>query len=165
MLQFRPFIVAKAAALGMVRSLVCYCAYQHPFKKPTHIWSNSSWKPGGSTGTGRCDNKCGQGRWVKGRYQHFYGLAQEPIRGCRGKGATRFKNSIPPELCKEWMQAVVADRRSGQNTIIDLCAGFQSLRPYALAHGYNYIAVDVLGDRNVVSRLPPIDHSKPAVAA
>ena len=63
------------------------------------------------------------------------------------------------------MQAVVADRRSGQNTIIDLCAGFQSLKPYALAHGYNYIAVDVLGDRNVVSRLPPIDHSKPAVAA
>ena len=34
------------------------------------------------------------------------------------------------------------------DTIIDLCAGYQSLKPFALKHGFNYIAVDVLGDRN-----------------
>ena len=62
------------------------------------------------------------------------------------------------------MAAVVSDQRSGQHTAIDLCAGFQSMKPFALAHGFNYIAVDVLGDRNIVSRLPLIDHSKPQVA-
>ena len=164
MLQSRPFVVAKAAALGLTKALVSYCAYRHPFKKPTNVWSDSSWVPKGITGTGRCDYKCGQGFWKNGRYRHKYGLAQEPIRGCRGKGATRFKNSIPPALCKEWMKAVVKDSAPGQHTIIDLCAGFQSLKPYAIANGFNYVAVDVLGDRNIVSRLSPVDHSKPQVA-
>ena len=164
MLQYRPFVIAKAAALGLTKSLVCYCAYSHPFKKPTNIWSNSSWQPVGNTGNGQCQKKCGQGRWVKGHYRHYYGLAQEPIRGCRGKGATRFKNAIPPALCKEWMRALVKDRRTGQDTVIDLCAGFQSLKPLAIANGYNYIAVDILGDRNITSRLPPMDFSRPQVA-
>ena len=62
------------------------------------------------------------------------------------------------------MKAVVKDSASGQHTAIDLCAGFQSLKPYAIANGFNYVAVDVLGDRNIVSRLSPIDHSKPQVA-
>ena len=35
-----------------------------------------------------------------------------------------------------------------QNTIIDLRAGFQSIKPWALKHGFNYIAGYVLGDRN-----------------
>ena len=58
MLQYRPFVIAKAAALGLTKSLVCYCAYSHPFKKPTNIWSNSSWQPMGNTGNGRCQKKC-----------------------------------------------------------------------------------------------------------
>ena len=51
MLQYRPFVVAKAAALGLYKRLICYCAFGHPFMKPTNVWTSSSWKPTGNTGT------------------------------------------------------------------------------------------------------------------
>ena len=49
------------------------------------------------------------------------------------------------------MQTLVErrERHPEQDTIIDLCAGYQSLKPLALKYGFNYIAVDVLGDRNL----------------
>ena len=74
------------------------------------------------------------------------GLAQEPIRGPRGPGANKLKNAVPDLLCEEWMQYVQVHTRG--DCIIDLCAGYQSLKPFALKYGFNYIAVDVLGDRN-----------------
>ena len=39
-----------------------------------------------------------------------------------------------------------------QNTTIDLCAGFQSIKPRALTNGSNYAAVGVIGDRNLRRR-------------
>ena len=47
---------------------------------------------------------------------------------------------------------MLLDRRAAnpqQKTNIDLCAGFQSIKPWALKNGFNYVAVDVLGDRNL----------------
>ena len=82
-----------------------------------------------------------------GAYKHFRGIAQEPIRGPRGKGATAFKNSIPRQLCEEIIASLPPPTPEA-NTIIDLCAGFQSMREPALAAGFNYIAVDILGDRS-----------------
>ena len=74
------------------------------------------------------------------------GLAQEPIRGPRGPGANKLKNAVPEPLCEEWMQFVRTHCKG--DCVIDLCAGYQSLKPFALKYGFNYIAVDVLGDRN-----------------
>ena len=150
-LQHRPFMHDLPAALGMIKHRIDYCAYNHIFKKPAHIWTTLDWSPTGRTGNGRCCGQCGQGSIREnGRFKHFHGLAQEPIRGPRGPGATKLKNAVPGELCDEWLQ-VMLDRRKAvphQNTIIDLCAGFQSIKPWALKHGFNYIAVDVMGDRN-----------------
>ena len=87
-----------------------------------------------------------QGEWHGKDFKHFRGLAQEPIRGPRGPGANKLKNAVPDLLCDEWIQYVQAHTHG--NCIIDLCAGYQSLKPFALKYGFNYIAVDVLGDRN-----------------
>ena len=145
-LSKRPFVERFSSLLGLTRELVHYCAYNHPFKKPTHIWTSSTWTPkGGAEGDGLCHGECGHGQWTNSKYKHFKGLAQEPIRGPRGPGATRLKNAVPGALCEEWIQHVKT--HSHGNCIIDLCAGFQSLKPFAMKHGFNYIAVDVLGDR------------------
>ena len=66
----------------------------------------------------------------------------------------RLKNAVPELLLEEWMQALVRRRQSHpeQDTILDLCAGYQSLKPFAMKYGFNYIAVDTLGDRNVRRR-------------
>ena len=59
----------------------------------------------------------------------------------------RMHRAVPEELCDEWMRHLKINSPGG-TCVIDLCAGYQSLKPFALAHGYNYIAVDLLGDRN-----------------
>ena len=149
-LRRREFMHTLPARLGMHRQTVDFCAFGHEFKKPTDVWTNlHTWQPTGRTGTGRCEQRCGQGAIsASGRFKHFKGLAQEPIRGPRGKGANRLKNSIPQALSREWIVALQDGVTVQQNTIIDLCAGYQSLKPVALAMGFNYVAVDIAGDRN-----------------
>jgi len=155
-LQHRPFMRWLPTALGLTQRRVDFCAYGHPFKKPTHIWCNLKWKPKGNTGDGRCGTVCGQGRVQEstGKYKHYRGLAQEPIRGPRGPGANKLLNSIPDKLTQEWMDSMVKRRidQPDQNTIIDLCAGYQSIKQWALDNGFNYIAVDIMGDRNIRRR-------------
>ena len=48
---------------GQVRQMeVHYCAYDHCYHKPTNIWTNMKWwEPKGSTGTGKCEEKCKMG--------------------------------------------------------------------------------------------------------
>ena len=62
---------------GMVkRHEVHYCAYDHFYHKPTHIWTNMEWAPQGSTGTGRCEHRCKGGRLEHGQWVHQYKIAQ-----------------------------------------------------------------------------------------
>ena len=140
----------------MPKHLVHYCAYDWPFQKPTNIWTNLHWTPKGKTGDGLCNQDCGYGAYqLNSRYKHFLGHAQEPCRGPTGTGATKEKNAVPDMLCQEWMHALQLRVRNQPelNTVIDLCAGYQSLKPWALANGFNYIAVDILGDRNLRRRI------------
>ena len=155
-LSRRPFVQRYSSLLGLTRRTVHYCAYGHIFNKPTHIWTNArSWKPTGKTGDGLCGGKCDMGRMMKsGRYKHYHGLAQEPIRGPRGAGALKLKNAVPAPLCEEWIQHLKSAPKG--SCVIDLCAGYQSLKPHALAHGFSYIAVDLRGDRNT---WPPVERT------
>ena len=59
------------------------------------------------------------------------------------------ENAVPAPLCEEWIQHLKSAPKG--SCVIDLCAGYQSLKPHALAHGFNYIAVDLRGDRNTWS--------------
>ena len=119
--------------------------------KPTQFWTNSDWSPKGRTGDGLCHQQCGKGAvGTNGKFKHFKGHAQEPIRGPRGPGANKIKNEWPRELTEEILETIKACNTdpTKPKTIIDLCAGYQSSRDAVLAAGFNYIAVDVLGDRN-----------------
>ena len=147
----RPFMKKYSELLDMRRHVVHYCAYNHRFKKPTHIWTSSGWEPrGGAAQDGLCHGRCKHGEWKNNHYKHYYGLAQEPIRGPRGPGATKLKNAVPEELCAEWIRflASTSPGVAEGGCIIDLCAGFQSLKPIALQYGFNYIGVDIAGDRS-----------------
>ena len=79
-----------------------------------------------------------------GKYVHFKAIGQEPSREC----GVQVKNSIPACLLEEPISPAVSLKLAGQDTIIDLCAGYQSLRPIAIKYGFNYIAVDIMGDRS-----------------
>ena len=57
------------------------------------------------------------------------------------------KNEMPAGWLKEILQH--AKKSTGNRTVIDLCAGWQSLRPVCEELNLDYIAVDIKGDRNV----------------
>lgn len=82
---------------------VHYCAYDHPYHKPTHIWTNMlKWVPKGQTGTGKCEQRCCSGEWrSNGKYRHWKGIARESHREVQGKGRKAWKNMVPQKLHAE----------------------------------------------------------------
>jgi hypothetical protein len=81
---------------------VHYCAYWtteeanlwRPIQKPTNIWTNvTAWDPRGSTGTGKCQQRC-RYRDSKGRHQKL-----------EGPGMQWLKSRMPAAIVKEWAQA------------------------------------------------------------
>ena len=44
------------------KQTVDYCASRQPYKKPENVWvSESRWSPTGTTGDGRCGDRCKSG--------------------------------------------------------------------------------------------------------
>lgn len=136
---------------GWRRDLVDQCSFGRDYKKSTHLWHNfRGLQLRGRTGDGLCHALCGKGRFENGYFKHFKAIAMEPIRGPRGAGHTKEKNALPAELLEEVLVQAKRERGEvGADVIIDLCAGFQSWRPVAAKHGFRYVAVDVMGDRNL----------------
>ena len=93
---------------GMVkRHEVHYCAYDHFYHKPTHIWTNMEWAPQGSTGTGRCEHRCKGGRLEHGQWVHQYKIAQASWQAKGGKGRKAHKNMMPEKLHDELLEAAI----------------------------------------------------------
>jgi len=70
------------------RFTVDLCACQHPFRKPTDLWTNLDWAPQGTMGDGRCHQRCGQGSHTNsGTFKHNFALGQEDCRKPKGRGA------------------------------------------------------------------------------
>ena len=150
-LATRDFMDPLTAQAAMGRHTVDYCAYGHPFQKPTHVWTSSAWSPRGATGTGRCGKECPQGFvGSKGCWRHPEGLGRG--RKLLPKGPDRKKqvNSVPVSLQLEWLDAL-PDPVPGRDTIVDLCSGWGSLREAVVSRGYNYVGVDSEGDRSLRS--------------
>ena len=153
-LEKRPFM--QPAQWPEVLQTVCNkafdcCAFGHPAKKPMMFMTNlQQYEPEGNTGNGKCNNgECGmcEVNPETGRPNHQIKIAREPRDGFKGKGATRMKNEMPAGWLKEILQH--AKKSTGNRTVIDLCAGWQSLRPVCEELNLDYIAVDIKGDRNV----------------
>jgi len=157
-LRLRPFMRRFESCRDVKCAHVDYCAYGYLYKKATDIWTTVlDWVPFGITGTGRCERKCGSGSWHwthsgKERYRHFVALAQQPEEGIIGQGASRALNSIPTSLGVEllsaslssWFSSSAAKMPSArQPVLIDLCAGYGSLRRAAEEVGMRYVGVDI----------------------
>ena len=69
----------------------------------------------------------------------------------KGSGAVELINSLPANLVEEWLLTMrrynEQQGRHNCNVVIDLCAGWQSIKPVAARLGFHYIAVDIKGDR------------------
>ena len=83
--------------------LIHYCAFNHIYNKPTHLWTNiMNWEPEGTTGTGLCERKCGMGMSSeKGKYKHKYTIARESQKEMAGAGRKAFKKMVPLMLQRE----------------------------------------------------------------
>ena len=66
-------------------------------------------------------------------------LAVDPQRGPRGAGATSKTCGIPNMLITEILQALKETRQLEGKVVIDLCAGFQSIRKAVLAAGASIV--------------------------
>ena len=106
--------------------------------------------PAGTTGDGLCHNsECGMGmcNTVTQMFNHVIKIARHPADGFRGIGAARQKNAMHEAWTEEFLRHAMESRP--QRTVIDLCAGWQSMRRICEKLGLNYIAVDIEGDRNI----------------
>ena len=121
-LQRRPYMSSWVRRWkGRVRLIeVHYCAYQHPYHKPTHFWTNltmDQWQPQGTTGSGRCEGRCEGGRLSQaGKWEHVFKIAQGSWQAVGGKGRKAYKNMIPRTLHLEILRAagMVKARRKAQ---------------------------------------------------
>ena len=141
------FMNAPAWKAITEKQVVDYCAFKHPYKKPENIWvSEFGWDPTGITGNGRCGDKCESGsvRADTGRFRHDKVLSGATGTGPTGSGIEQQKNAVPPMLLDEILSAVKSQRTDSKRTwVIDLFAGYGSLRAVAKAQGLNYLAVDM----------------------
>jgi len=97
---------------GMVtRKEVHYCAFDHFYHKPTHIWTNMEWTPRGTTGSGLCEHRCRGGRWENNQWVHQYKIAQGSWQAKGGRGRKAHKNMMPAMLHRELLEAAVEHKR------------------------------------------------------
>ena len=57
------------------------------------------------------------------------------------------KNAMPQMWTEGFLRHAMS--RSSNKVVIDLCAGWQSMRPVCEKLGLEYITVDIEGDRNI----------------
>ena len=145
-LRCRPYmqIAAWPRVVEVVRRTVHLCAFGHIYKKATDLWTSLvQWEPRGVTGDGQCHSRCGQGEWHDTGYRHHYALSVEPEREKQGKGVTARRNHIPAQLLLEVVRVAQQQGRANQRIVIDLCAGYQSVRTVCEQEGLLYIPVDI----------------------
>ena len=152
-LKYRPFMQAENWPQNLpmeYRPFDC-CSFQHPAKKPMSFWTSmKDYAPTGTTGNGRCNNgECKQGEvnTETNMFNHLIKIARNPSDGFTGQGAAKMKNAMPQMWTEEFLQHAM--KQSSKKIVIDLCSGWQSMRPVCEKLGLDYIAVDIEGDRNV----------------
>ena len=152
-LKHRPFMQAEnwPAELPMAYKPFDSCAFKHEAKKPMSFWTSMhNYNPTGTTGNGRCNNgECKQGEVnaETNMFNHLIKIARHPADGFRGEGASKKKNAMAQMWTEEFLRHAMS--RSPNKVVIDLCAGWQSMRPVCEKLGLDYIAVDIEGDRNI----------------
>lgn len=129
----------------MVKRKVHLCAFGHPFRKATNLWTGLlNWLLGGVTGDGLCHNRCGQGSWDQGHYHHHFTIGGPSEKGPKGPGRTALRNAMPAALLREVLDAALQDASPNQTVVIDLCAGWGALQSVVLEYpNLIYVPVDI----------------------
>ena len=145
-LRCRPYMqmCAWPKVVEVVRRTVDLCAFRHVYKKGTDLWTSlSQWFPCGTTGNGRCGQRCESGEKTEKGYRHYFALGVEPERELQGPGVTARRNHMPKMLLKEVMRAAQVGAGEQRRVVIDLCAGYRSLKGICEAEGLIYVPVDI----------------------
>ena len=132
------------------KTVVDLCAFVWPFRKCTNLWmGNVAYEPKGTTGDGRCGAKCGQGSVNRetGLFGHYMALSCDAKKAIRGPGATSKRCMMPQVMLMEVMEQVRQEVGESKKAVLDICAGFQSLKEAAMQKGFDYVAVDIKGER------------------
>ena len=78
-----------------------------------------------------------------GRYRHDLVLSGPTGTGPSGKNVAQQKNAVPLELLTEILTAAVKNNTDPDRVwVVDLFAGYGSMRAAAKQKGLNYLAVD-----------------------
>jgi hypothetical protein len=104
-MQYQPYIRRSFPP----PTVIDYCAYCHPYKKPTHLWHFMHWwRPAGTTGTGRCGGVCAAGAVnpLTGRYKHTYTMGADSRSAVKGIGRRESKHVVPGMLLMEVMRTL-----------------------------------------------------------
>ena len=108
------------------------------------MWTQGfEWEPKGETGDGLCGGKCGQGivSKVTGKFVHHQAHSVHPEKGARGAGHMQEKHGMPRMMLQEDLVLTAAGVKEG-DTVLDLCAGHQSMEEAAVQKGARCVAVD-----------------------
>ena len=162
-LKYREYMQPGEWSIPMYQKPFHCCAFEYAIKckKPMRVFTSmGTYEPVGTTGNGLC-NKGACGMIVEGG--HVGKLARDPKLGPRGPGATRAKNSLPEmwleEVLTHAMQRAEAAGRKA-DIVVDICAGWQSLKPVCEKLGLRYVALDIAGNRNLKQQKPRKDGGK-----
>jgi hypothetical protein len=146
-LRRRPYMQLSAwpRIVQVVRRTVHLCAFGHPFRKITDLWTGLiNWQPTGTTGDGLCHQSCQQGSWDQGKYLHRLRIGNKNEFKAKGPGATALRNAMPHQLLQEVLDAALDEASPNQRIVIDLCAGYGSLQDVVLqTPGLIYVPVDI----------------------
>ena len=128
------------------KHVVDYCAWDHLYEKHENIWvSEFGWQPTGTTGNGRCNSDCNFGsiRADTGRHRHFKVLSGAADTGPTGPGIERQKDAVPQLLQQEILAAAIKHSPDTKRIyVLDVFAGYGSMRLAAKEMGLHYIGVD-----------------------
>ena len=84
------------------------------------------------------------------RFRHYMALAVDPQRGPSGPQARCMTCGILDALITEILAAMAKTQQLRGKVVLDLCAGFQSIREAVnqIKAGATYVAVDLEGNRS-----------------
>jgi hypothetical protein len=147
-LRRRPFMNTVELKTAASQITVDYCAFQHPYKKQTDIWTSAKeWIPAGITGDGKCHGQCKNGEidTSTGLFKHYKTIAGCVTKGPTGKRRKMQKAIVPDLLLNELLGKICENNLDNKRRlVIDLFAGNGSLRHATKNQGLEYLAVDII---------------------
>ena len=139
-LRYRPYMQLNRwpEVGGVSLKTIDLCAFGLPSLKPTDLWTSLQCALKGVTGSGRCEQRCGQGVWdpATGCYRHL-------VPRNHYRGAVMDKARMPAALLTE---VLIAARQSlpprSSPFVLDLFAGTCAMADAAARLGIACVSVD-----------------------